>query len=224
MSGITTRHRSAAGALAALCLAAVVSLSGCAAIGFGGAGSVELRAFETGAVLSPGWRTAVFTSDDPNSANIYLSDLSLDAITTTAPESLDAVAGNILHVRMFIRPRAGQTPIDFDASNITIRHIVLAPGAMGVYGGGGFLLPSGSPEGRSFGGRIRRATLRLTEASIAFSDRLGPVELSGRINATRDDDAAQAVARTISGLLARREARPVDAPALAPSGESPTSP
>lgn len=203
------RPRPGALALGALLLLMLAPLGACTTLGLGGAGSVELRSFETSASVAPRWTTAVYSTDDPNTANIYLSDLPLDALVGREPHTLDDARGNILHIRMFIRPRAGRTPIDYNASNVAIRHIVIAPGTMGVYGGGGFLLPSGRPGNRNFGGSIRGATLRLTDAAPAFADRLGATELSGRVNATLDNDRAEAIATTITGLLARREVAPV---------------
>lgn len=201
-----THTRLARGAIVIACALAV---AGCGGVSFVGGGSVELRSFERGSYISPRWQTAVYTSNDPNDASIYLSDIPLDSLRNGAPDALDNVSGNILHIRMFLQPKAGRTPIDFQASNVTIRHIVIAPGTLGVYGGGGFLLPSGKPGDSTFGGTVRRATLRLTDAAPGFADRLGSSEMSGRVSARLDSDASEAIARAITNVLARRAAAPV---------------
>lgn len=59
------------------------------------------------------------------------------------------------------------------------------------------MLPSGNVGEGRFGGRISRASLKLTRATDAFIDLLGAAEFSGSINAPLDD----AMAAKIEALL-----------------------
>lgn len=118
------------------------------------------------------------------------------------------MTGNILHIHMFLYPKAGRTPIDFTASNATITHVVLADGAYGVYSGGGFLLPSGKTAGKAIKGRLEEATLRPVSATSGFADLLGWNHLSGSIAAGRDEERAEDI-RTFLDLI-------LNSPNLAP--------
>lgn len=186
---------------------AVVALvhAGCATWDFsGGAPSLEVASADTGAVLAPRWVTAVYQHADSNTADIYLSDIPLETLASGDLADLDNLSGSILHIRYFVTPRAGRTPISFSASNTVVRHVVFAPASAGVYGGGGFLLPRDDAGEATFEGRMREATVRLVQAAPGFADRLESGEVSGFVSARRDPDAAAAVARTLSNLLHER--------------------
>ncbi len=214
----------------ALFIAAASLLPACAGIGLdlGGPPSLEISSGRTGGVLVPAFVTAVYASPDDNTADIYLSDLPLASLTAPDTAPLDNAAGSVLHIHYFITPYAGRTPIDFDASNVSIRLFVLAPGAtpddpptLGVYGGGGFLLPTDEPDGDDLAGRMKRATLRLIAAAPGFNDRLAAAQIDGAVRATRDEESARAVAATLGAMFDEREARAAEPPAPIEPGEEP---
>lgn len=213
----------ALGATARVCRAARAALisgitllvPGCAGFGFdfGGPSSLEISSGRTGGLLSPSFVTAVYASPDENTADIYISDLPLAALTAPDTVPLDNASGVIVHVHYFLTPVAGRTPIAFDASNVAVRLFVLTPASdpdepptIGVYGGGGFLLPSDEPDGDSISGRIKRATLRLIAAAPGFEDRLATAIVDGAVRASRDEPSARAISETIAAMLEEREA------------------
>ncbi|MBL0928162.1 MAG: hypothetical protein IBJ11_11010 [Phycisphaerales bacterium] len=109
-----------------------------------------------------------------------------------------------MHVHLFIVPKAGRTPIDFDAANVSITHVVLSGQGYGVYGGGGFLLPGDDPGDPVLAGRIRAATLRPLAHTEGFIDRLGHTEVEGRVRAELNRKQADAVAAWLSALTQSR--------------------
>lgn len=182
-------------------LATPALIGGCAALG-GGGSSAQIASVEHGATLAPVWKTAIYASPDDNTADVILSDLDLDQLLAVAEgrEPHAGVEASILRVRMFLHPRAGRTPIDDTASNAAATLLVLARGEWGVYGGGGFMLPSDRSGAKSISGTVRDATLRLTGATTGFDDLLGASDLSGRITATRNDAPAARIAAWVGTI------------------------
>lgn len=168
-----------------------------------GGGAARVTSIEQAAQLAPSWRTAIYATPDINTADVILSDLDRETLMNAiADESaLRQAEGSILRVRMFIAPRAGRTPIDFTASNASATLIVMSRGEIGVYGGGGFILPSDKPGSRTFSGSLRDATLKPTGATPGFQDLLGASDLSGKISASRDDAGASRVAAWIGAVV-----------------------
>ncbi|MFN7022530.1 MAG: hypothetical protein ACK4WH_14550, partial [Phycisphaerales bacterium] len=168
-------------------------------------------------VLSPRLATTLYGRIDSNTADLYFSDLPEDRLIDPR-EPLGGAPGSLLHIHYFLNPAAGKTPIDDTACNVTIKHYVLAgvdasgSPVFGVYGGGGFLLPSGQPGSNVFGGSMREGTHRLLHATPGFTDALGPSELSGKMLAVRDDDAADLIGRKIRVLMRRLPAAPAPPP------------
>jgi len=95
---------------------------------------------------------------------------------------------------------------------MTITHIILADGAMGVYRGAGFLLPDGKPGGASFGGKTAQTTLRPMSATSGFDDLLNWNEARGHISAVRDEETARALDARIAALLLRTDLAAIDEP------------
>ncbi|TVQ63175.1 MAG: hypothetical protein EA378_02465 [Phycisphaerales bacterium] len=148
---------------------------------------------DPGRVLSPPLPTAVVVRRDTRSADIYLTDLSRRDLDPLADLSL--VSGHIVHIHMFLHPSAGRTPIDSAATNATIRHMIVARGAVGVYEGAGFVLPRLSASADTFHARIRDASLRLMRRDPGFTDPLGAVTFDASIRATEDPALARLIAR-----------------------------
>lgn len=189
--------------LAGSMLAALPACSIVRSAGATGGGSARVTSIEQRTRLAPSWRTALYASPDINTADVILSDLDRDTLMRAIADEgvLRDVEGSILRVRMFIAPRAGRTPIDYTASNASATLIVMSRGEIGVYGGGGFILPAGKPGARTFSGSLRDATLKPTGATPGFQDLLGASDLSGNISAKRDDAAASGVAAWIGAVV-----------------------
>jgi hypothetical protein len=179
-------------------------LSGCGIWSKGG--SPRLQSLESGAVLTADLNKRVYVSQDTESADFYMTDLP-ESVWNGGADVSD-MAGMIVHVHMFLRPKAGHTPIEDTASTSVIRCVVLAKGEIGVYGGGGFFVNSGAPGGKSYGGSVRNGTLHLVSATAGFKDRLGPCSFVGSVSGKRDAETCAAMARAINALVAETSPTP----------------
>lgn len=179
--------------------------SGCGRI-FTGAG-VRIRSIDRQAALEPQIAASGYTSEDPSTADIYLSDMTASRLVTA--DSLDQLSGTIIHVHMFLRPRPGKTPIATTASTVTIRCAVFSKGQIGIYGGGGFLFPSGVPGDGDFGGAIKEASVKLLASTPGFADRLGAAEFSSGMLAPQDVAVSGVMAHLMESAVraARRDPR-----------------
>jgi len=184
-----------------LTLLALPALTGC-----GSYARIKLTSPLTGATLSPNLTTRVYSYADENTVDIYLSDLTPEQLGLPIdPDPANRPVGQIVHIHMFIRPSPGKTPIEPQASNCSIRHLILAPGATGLYGGGGFLLPSGSASSGTFGGSISAGTLRLQAASPSFNDALGPTGVRASFKVKENRELALTIARRLEEATPRDE-------------------
>jgi len=152
------------------------------------ASGVRFESFDQGSVLSPSMVSAAYRTTDTSTAEFYLSDIPVRQMSQA--DSFNDLVGTIIRVHLFIRPKPGKTPIEPTASSATIQAIVLSRGEVGLYGGGGFMLPSGSPGDATLGGSIRGGSVRLLSATPGFADRLGAASLSAGVSAPRDDAAS----------------------------------
>ncbi|MBI1190748.1 MAG: hypothetical protein GC200_08740 [Tepidisphaera sp.] len=182
--------------------------AGCSYVG--GRGLPAVTSVGSGVTLTTALPTRLYTFEDQNTADFYLTDLPPE--TWTSGGDVSHATGVFMHLHMFIAPRAGRTPISAGATVIDARVIVLAGGAMGVYGGGGFLLRDGDAGDESFGGRVPQATMRLVRATPGFVDRLGPSTLDGVFDASLDVEQVTQVRRAFDTLIA----------ATAPVAEAPS--
>lgn len=195
-----------------LLAAGITALSGCSMFRADTGGVLTATSASGSRSLAPSFATAAYFATDANTADIYLSDLPIERFESGKDTLADAT-GTIVHLHVFLVPSAGDTPIDQTACNITIRQLVLTgtPQAhgrneiptMGLYAGGGFVLPTGTFGEGSIGGSINSASIRLTRSTSGFNDLLGPGSLSGRFNAPQDDDLAQAMSRKFEYLVNR---------------------
>lgn len=202
-------------------LAFATLLLGCSP-SVGASSGVRLNGISTSIGLRPRLVTKAYVHADASSASLYFTDLSDAALT---PESdLAGVSGTIVHIHLFAIPKAGKTPIDRTASTATVRTLVLAEGHIGVYGGGGFMMPSGKPGGRSFGGSISGASIRLTGSTPGFEDRIGAGEFSASVAAPLDQTTARRIAARLEELIrfttpveiGERRPEPEEAPSAVP--------
>lgn len=196
-------HRPARTALGAAIALLAATLPACSIIA--PKTNLALTAADAPATLTAGFTTAVFASSDPNEANLYLTDLPLARLADPG-DSLADLGGSLLHIHVFVVPRAGSTPVDATACNAALRYAVLAQGAIGVYGGGGFLFPAGKTGAPSFGGSLAGGSLRLIRATSDFKDLLGPALLEGPVTTVRDAKTADLLRARLDALC--RQAKP----------------
>ncbi|MGQ0628345.1 MAG: hypothetical protein ACT4PL_09640 [Phycisphaerales bacterium] len=182
--------------LPSTCLILAALVGGC---GVGGGSTLTAASTSGEAVLTPRVETAVYHSADENTADIFLTDLPLGRLADPADDLRD-LSGTVVHVRLFLVPAAGKTPIDRTACNTTVHQTIFAAGAVGIYGGGGFMSVYDAPAGNSMSASLRDVSLRLIRATPDFSDRLGTCVLTGAVAARRDDPAARAIDARISKL------------------------
>lgn len=199
-AGLRRRVTSTSAGLLAICLLLVMSV-GCSKQGVHG----DLRATSLGAdsaVLAPNFKTAVYAVDRESVASFYLADLTSDQLLSGNFER-----GQLIHIEMLWLPRAGATPMDESAANVSVRKVLIIDGQVGVYGGTGFALPAGTPGDDRLAVSVYDATLDLIDASNRFNDALSPALLEGVFTAQRDDSLAEriryAASQKVTNLLGR---------------------
>lgn len=153
--------------------------------------------------LEPNLNTVVYAPVDDTGAEIYLTDLPRSRLARGA--DLAGVSGHLVHINMFLTPLPGRTPIDRTASNASVRWIVIADGEIGVYTGGGFVLPDGAPGGSSFSADVKRATLELGPHTTRFRDPLGASRMYATFRAPRDVAYTRLVAARFDEIIAALE-------------------
>jgi hypothetical protein len=166
-------------------------------------GPSSLRITSESAIVEPALRTAVYRAEDENTADIFLSDLEPEELVDRLRNGVEGQPGFVIHLHMFLQPKAGRTPIDFTASNTALTKVVLTGSLMGVYGGGGFVLPRSAVGDSRFTGRIDGATIRLITADDGFADMLGPSVVSGSVAAARNDELAESISDALTRMLRR---------------------
>jgi hypothetical protein len=192
--------------------AALMSLPACSSTAalFGGSATPTLRSDVSGNALALATDAGqlplrVFAPSKVGVADLYLTDLPESLLREGG--DLTTAQGVIVHVHSFVRPRAGKTPIDPDATTAIARVFVLTgDGNAGLYAGGGFFLTNDDPKDKSFKGSLRGATLYLSRATPGFEDLLGPSTLAGTIGATRDESLAARLASVTQTLAENMDA------------------
>lgn len=185
----------------AISLAIAFLLAGCASDR-----RLTLEATNGSTSLAVDYPTRVLVGTDAATADFYFTDLPPELWRPDA--DLSGVSGTLVHMHLFLPPAAGKLPMGENASNLTVRYIVIAGGEVGVYAGGGFFYLRGSPMDRHAGGSIRGASMRLVRATPRFRDILGAARFSGSFDATKQDEAAtvlQARVRQVLEMAAKVE-------------------
>jgi len=180
-----------------LCCFACCLLGGCG-IGHSG-GEARLQSLQGEGELRLSLPTRVYAPRDADTVDIYMTDLP-ESVWNAGADVSD-MAGTLVHVRMFIRPKSGRTPIADTASTATLRCMVLARGEIGVYGGGGFFVDGADAGDKVFEGSVRNATLRLVSATGGFNDRLGACVFSGGVSGRLDEETAERMERAMRALI-----------------------
>lgn len=180
----------------ALLLGSMLACAGCQSSGT--AGATALSSFGERGTLSADFSTVVFDFERGSDASFYLTDVDPDAL---ARGNVDA--GQVLHVELLWTPKAGRTPMDDSATNVTLRHVVIVDGEVGVYIGTGFARVGGDLLGDEASLSIRASTMRLQESTPGFADALGVASIRGTLRAARDASEARQIHRGASRLVSR---------------------
>ena len=91
--------------------------------------------------------------------------------------------------------------MDSSATNVSIRHIIIADGEVGVYGGAGFAMPRGEPGKKKLPIALKDGTVRLLESTDGFNDLLSPAKITGDFTAYLQPETARMIHRAISQLV-----------------------
>lgn len=172
--------------LVSVVLAALVA-SGCAAPG----GKAETDLVGENSRLQTKFVAAAYVVG-PAATSVYLSDVPLETLLS------DSTPVQVVHLELLWRPIAGMTPMDSDATNVSIRHVLLVDGQVGIYGGAGFVRIRGEPGEGRLRLSIQDATIGLLQSSEGFEDLLSPAQLEGDIVAVNDAAMAMRLRQAIS--------------------------
>jgi hypothetical protein len=160
-----------------------------------------------------GGRLGIWSEADPNrtvqgdfESGIYrLDDKSRFTALLLQGSADNPSQALVLH--MFWQPTAGSTPLDPDATNVSIRYVLFSgPGLdqVAIYQGGGFAYPQQSLGAALLSVKIEQANLQLFDASKGFEDPLGAAGASGRVSLRRDDSAVLAAMRRLNLQITKR--------------------
>lgn len=168
-------------------VAAALLAAGCAAP----AGKAATELVGDGARLRTKFVAAAYVVG-PASTSVFLSDVPLETLLS------DSTPVQVAHFELLWRPIAGMTPMDSDATNVSIRHVLLVDGEVGIYGGAGFVRIRGAPGEGRLRLSITEATIGLLDSSAGFEDLLSPAQLDGDIVAVNDAVMAMRLRQAIS--------------------------
>ncbi len=160
---------------------------------------VTVRSVQESVVDAAALPVAVYATPDGNTADIYLTNLSQPQLDPGG--SLEGASGRLIHLHLFLTPKAGSTPIATSACSVTVRHIVIADGEVGIYAGGGFLAPRTRVGAEEFISEVNGATLRLTGKTGGFQDALGPATFEATVAAQHSESQARRIGARVEELL-----------------------
>lgn len=202
----------------ALFISSVLMLTFCLAGCTGGAkatGSLRAESLnDDPVVLNAQYVSVVYARDDDDTVSFFLSEVPVEDLLEG-----DITEGQVMHIELLWRPKAGSTPMDSSATNASIRHVIMVDGELGVYGGAGFALPRGRPGQDRMRISLRDATIRLLESTDGFADPLTPARMTGNFTAIHDPQLVRKLHRAISQVVtnalgrSRFVARPVSSAA-----------
>ncbi|HIA71416.1 MAG TPA: hypothetical protein EYO01_01730 [Phycisphaerales bacterium] len=147
------------------------------------------------AILFTNCTTIVCVDGFANEGDIWMTDIPMDQIQTG-----DFSNGQIIHLQILWTPVAGKTPLASTSTNLTIKHIIISDGVVGVYGGGGYCWKYGTPsEGLSL--NIEEATIALQSQSEHFNDLLSPATMVGKISSVPNRQVANQISNAAQRVL-----------------------
>ena len=159
-------------------------------------GSLQVTSLGGDAVAVEGdYSTALYSDQLTTDASFYISDVSVDQLI-----SGDFQTGQVVHVEKLWQPKAGKTPLDSSATNVSIRYVVFAHGEVGIYRGGGFATFQRHAGSTRVTVSMLDSSLRLSESTAGFRDLLGPTQMIGKVTAKLD----RANTRKLHYLLSQR--------------------
>src|SRR5690606_9308143 len=130
------------GALSTACVAGAFVLASTFIAGCSGRSPLVSAATGTMRVQSLGESQAALSARLTTSLYGAKDGVETTFILTDAPEeqliSGTIAQGQVIHIELLWLPRSGWTPMSADATNASIRYVVISGGEVGVYGGAGF--------------------------------------------------------------------------------------
>ncbi|MHC4421323.1 MAG: hypothetical protein ACYS1E_12105 [Planctomycetota bacterium] len=176
-------------------LVPLAALVGCAAGGT--SGSLLAESLGTDPVVLPrDYVSAFYAVHDDTVTSFFLADVPLDELL-----SGKMTRGNVVHLDLLWVPKAGNTPMDSSATNVSIRFVVFADGEVGVYGGAGFALPDGPAGASTMTLELRDASLTLLDSTDGFIDLLSPARLTGTVTARLSEKRVRQLRYAVSQLV-----------------------
>ena len=139
---------------------------------------------------------------EPGGTSLLLSTVPLDAFRNDEVESAQVIA-----IHLLWEPWPGRTPVNPEATNLMIRHVVIAQGEIGVYGGGGFGWPTGTPGETGLGIAIENSNVSLLDSTPGFRDLLTPAVIRGDVAALLDEVATVELRDAVSQYVTDRLGR-----------------
>jgi len=139
--------------------------------------------------------TIVCTDGFANEGDIWMTDIPMEQII-----SGDFDSGQIIHLQVLWTPVAGKTPLASTSTNVTIKHIIVSDGVVGVYGGGGYCWKYGNPnDGMLL--TVEDANVSIQTQSGTFADLLSPASMAGTISSVPNKQIAKQIANAAYRII-----------------------
>lgn len=174
------------------------ALGGCDVLRMNDGASQTLQAVSLGGdpvAIECKYATSIYSDQLSTDGSFYVSDVPVDQLLAG-----DFQTGQVVHIEKLWHPKAGKTPLDRAATDISIRYIVFAEGEVGIYAGGGFATFKKHITSDRITVQVLDASLRLERSTDGFRDLLGPTEITGTLTA----ELNHANARKLHFLLSQR--------------------
>jgi hypothetical protein len=139
---------------------------------------------------------------EPSGTSLILSTVPVDAFRNDEIESAQVIA-----IHLLWEPWPGRTPVNPEATNLMIRHVVIAQDEIGVYGGGGFGWPKGTPGKTGLGIGIENSNVSLLDSTPGFRDLLTPAVIRGDVAAVLDETTTIELRDAVSQYVTNRLGR-----------------
>ncbi|MHC4303802.1 MAG: hypothetical protein ACYSW2_04845 [Planctomycetota bacterium] len=160
-------------------------------------GTLVAESLGTSPVILPrDYVTAFYANHEATETMFFLADVPVEELL-----SGEVTRGNVVHLDLLWVPKAGNTPMDSSATNVSIRFVVFADGEVGVYGGAGFALPDGKAGATTLGLELRDASLTLLDSTDGFVDLLSPARLTGQVTARLNEKRTRQMRFAVSQLV-----------------------
>ncbi len=132
--------------------------------------------------------TIVCDAGFANEGEIWMTDIPIEELAKG-----NVPNGQIIQLQVLWAPVAGKTPLASTSTNLVIKQIIISDGEVGVYGGGGYCWPTGSPN-RGLKLDIEQATIAIQQQSPGFFDLLTPATMTGAVTSRPDKVIAHQIA------------------------------